>query len=64
MSSQKGYVVLRKVLQYGAFYLKKGDAVPAEVPAELVATWVKAKHIGAAATEGAENPKRPAPNAK
>jgi hypothetical protein len=64
MSSQKGYVVLRKVLQYGAFYLKKGDAVPAAVPAELVAAWVKAKHIGEAAPDGAENPKRQTAGAK
>jgi len=48
MNSGKTYYVQRKVLDNGLWYLKRGDIVPAEVPAEVVELWLKAKHISEA----------------
>lgn len=58
MSTTKTYFLLVPVLQHGPWYLKRGDTVPEGVPAELIAAWLKAKHIGETAPEGAETVKR------
>lgn len=45
MSTPKTYFVHRKAIHHGQWYLKRGDTVPADVPAEHVAAWLKAKFI-------------------
>lgn len=53
----KTYTVVRNVLSHGAWNLKKGDAVPADVPEPLIAAWVKGKHIAEAKPADAEKKK-------
>lgn len=48
------YTVIRKAIHHGEWYLKKGDAVPAEVPDSLVADWLKARYIGETKPAGGE----------
>lgn len=54
MSTAKTYYVQRKAIHHGAWYLKRGDKVPADVPPELVVAWLKAKAIAEAAPAAEE----------
>ena len=57
MSAPKTYFVHRKAIHHGPWYLKHGEAVPAEVPPETVAAWLKAKFIAETAPTKPEGKK-------
>ena len=48
MTSTKTLHVLCQVIHHGEHYLRRGDPVPASVPAEIVEGWLKAGRVGEA----------------